>query len=273
MGSLGTATIVVLLLNLALSYSAFREASLFSRFTLRVGDLNSGQLYRLLSSGFIHVDWSHLFFNMFSLYIFAAKVEQPLGWFWFIVIYLLSLLGGSLLAWFYHKDAPNYRAVGASGAVSGIIFAAIILNPGMELSLLFVPFFFPAWIYGLLFILYSIYGIGKQHDNIGHEAHLGGAVTGLLAILILEPSVMETSTLTIIYLLVPSLSFLIVLFFKPQLVNGAMASAQDLFTKDDHYRNEKAAKDIELNRILEKISAQGKNALTEEEQRFLQEQA
>lgn len=262
--------IVILLVNLAATYIAFQRPLYFSKWQLRVGDLNAGQWYRLLSSGFVHVDWTHLFFNMFSLFIFGGSLERTLGPFLMLALYLVSLLGGNLLAWFYHRGDSEYRAVGASGAVSGLIFGAIALFPGMELALLFLPFFFPAWIYGLLFLVYSMYGIGKQNDNIGHEAHLGGAVIGLFFTLIIFPSLAETNPLTILYLAVPSVVFLVVLFYRPQLLSQVLAKPSDNYGIEDKYRENRKAQEDELNRILAKVKEEGESSLTKAERDFLQ---
>ncbi len=269
MDRLEYAGIALLLLNLGLTYLAFQKPNYFNKWQLRVGDLQAGQWYRLFTAGFVHVDWTHLFFNMFSLFIFGGALERALGPVLFVALYLISLVGGNLLAWFYHRQEPEYRAVGASGAVSGLIFAAIVLFPGMELALLFLPFFFPAWIYGLLFLAYSMYGIGKQNDNIGHEAHLGGAVVGLLFTLALMPSLAQEHPMTIIYLLVPSIVFLIVLFVRPELLNQIMAKPSDNYGVEDHYREERFAKEKRLNYILEKVKREGEQALNQEEREFL----
>ncbi len=270
MDRLEYAGIGLLLLNLLLTYLAFQRDGNFSKWQLRVGDLNQGQWYRLFSSGFIHVDWTHFFFNMFSLFIFGGALERALGPILFVALYLVSLVGGNLLAWFYHRQEPEYRAVGASGAISGLIFSAIVLFPDMQLALLFLPFFFPAWIYGLLFLLYSMYGIGKQNDNIGHEAHLGGAVLGLMLTLILYPSLIEQHPLTILYLVVPTFVFLVILFYRPQLLKQVLAKPSDNYGVEDRYREERKGKEDELNRILAKVKEQGESSLSKAERDFLE---
>jgi len=271
MYSLQIGGMVLIGLNILISWASFQQESTFYRLQFRVGDLKAGQLYRLLSSGFVHVDWTHLFFNLFSFYIFAGRLEYTLGLWAFVGLYFVSLVGGNLLAWLFHRTNSEYRAVGASGAVSGIIFAFITLFPEEELSLLFLPFFIPAWVYGLLFIVYSIYGIGRQNDNIGHEAHLGGAITGLLFTLVLVPQAAEKNTLTILYLLVPSLAFLIVSFFRPQLLQWNYGGRDQAYTQDDIYRARKAQEEAELNRILEKVKRSGSDSLTAQERRFLED--
>ncbi len=271
MYSLKTAGLVLIALNVLLTWYAFQNRSRFEQGLLRIGDLRNGQFYRLFSSGFLHVDWTHLFFNMFSLYIFAGQIEERLGDGLFILVYIVSLVGGNLLAWFFHRSNPDYRAVGASGAVSGIIFSYIVLFPQAELSLIFLPFFFPAWIYGLLFILYSIYGMGRQNDNIGHEAHLGGALSGLFITMAIEPYAAQQHPMTIIYLVVPSVVFLVILFFRPRLLAWNFGDGSQNRTIDDQYQEEQFKKEKELNRILEKVKHSGADSLSKEERQFLEE--
>lgn len=270
MDRLGTAGVIILALNGIFTFVALRDRQVFEKFQLRVYDLKQGEYHRLLSSAFLHVDWTHFFFNMFSLFIFGGSLERSLGLFYFIVLYLVSLIGGNLLAWFYHRNDLEYRAVGASGAISGLIFAAIVLFPGMELALLFLPFFFPAWIYGLFFLAYSMYGIGRQNDNIGHEAHLGGAIIGLFFTLILYPGLIQEHPLTILYLSVPSVIFMVVLLVKPQLLNQILAKPEDNYDLEDRYRADRYSKERRLNEILEKLNREGPKALSAEEREFLE---
>lgn len=272
MDRLEIAGMVLLALNAGISYIAFQNPAWFNRLQLRIEDLNHGQYYRLIFAGFVHVDWSHFFFNMFSLFIFGGVVERGLGLVGFVVVYFLSLLGGNLLSWLFYRQDPEYRAVGASGAISGIIYAAIIMYPDMELAFIFIPFYFPAWIYGIGFIAYSLYGMRRKNDNIGHEAHLGGAITGLLVCLVLDPHLIYESTLTIIYILVPALVILAVFFFKPMLFSGAFAKGDEALTMDDHYRSNQVEKEKELNRILEKVNSQGSDSLSSAERDFLAQQ-
>jgi len=272
MDRLETAGLIFLALNGGLSYLALQNPVWFDRLLLRIRDLNSGQYYRLITAGFIHVDWSHFFFNMFSLFIFGGAVERGLGLVGFVIVYLISLLGGNLLSWLFYRAEPDYRAVGASGALSGIIYAAIIIYPEMELAFIFLPFYFPAWIYGIGFIAYSLYGMGRKNDNIGHEAHLGGAITGLLICLVLNPSLLQESTLTILYILVPALVMLIVFFFRPMLFSRSLAKGDEALNIDDKYKAEQKDKESEINRILEKVKAQGADSLSTAERDFLAQQ-
>lgn len=272
MDRLELAGLVILAVNALVTYLAFQKEELFEKLLLKVGALKGKEYYRLISAGFVHVDWSHFFFNMFSLFIFGGTVERALGLAGFIGLYLGSLIGGNLLSWLFHRNDWEYRAVGASGAISGIIFAAIIIYPEMELAFIFIPFYFPAWIYGIGFILYSFYGMGRNKDNIGHEAHLGGAISGLLICLLLDPSVMERSALTIVLILVPSITMVLVFFFRPLLIEQVFGRGKNALNEDDKYRAAKVHKQEELNRILEKIKEEGMESLTAAERDFLEQQ-
>ena len=197
------ATIVLIAANILVSLRGFSEASFFDRYKFAIAPIRAGQRERMLTSGFLHVDISHLFLNMLTLYFFADVVINWLGAPKFLVIYFISLLAGSLLALFFHKDEPYYSAVGASGAVTGILYAAILLQPGMKLFIMFIPIPIPAYILGIGYMLYSIYGMKKRLGNIGHTAHFGGAIGGYVTTLLFMPELLFSATLMVILLAIP----------------------------------------------------------------------
>jgi membrane associated rhomboid family serine protease len=147
--------------------------------------------YQMLTSAFLHVDIMHLFFNLFALFSFGRVLETLFvrsfgfvnGSIYFILIYFISLFCGSLFTVIFHYKNPAYVAVGASGAVSGIVFSYILFFPMSTVGFFFIPM--PAFIFALLYVGASIYGMKTRFGNIGHEAHLGGAIGGVLATLIL----------------------------------------------------------------------------------------
>lgn len=157
----------------------------------------------MVTSGFLHVDLAHLFFNMFTLYFFADVVISWFGPGKFLILYFISLVAGSLLALFFHKKEPYYSAVGASGAVTGVLYAAILLEPGMRLGIMFIPIPLPAYVLGILYLLYSIYGMKTRMGNIGHTAHFGGAIGGYLTTLLFRPQLLVTDTWMVFLLAVP----------------------------------------------------------------------
>ena len=147
--NLSIATIVIIAANIIISLKGFNDFSFFERYKFQVGAVKRGEQIRMLTSGFLHVDMTHLIFNMLTLYFFADVVLFFFGTVKFILIYVGSLLAGSLLALFFHKDEYHYSAVGASGAVTGIIYAAILLQPDMSLYFFFIPIPIPAYIFGI----------------------------------------------------------------------------------------------------------------------------
>jgi len=157
----------------------------------------------MVSSAFLHADIAHLAFNMLTLYFFAPVVFGYLGNFSFMLIYFGSLVSGSLLTLIFHKDDYNYRAIGASGAVTGVLYSAILLEPNMSLYLFFIPIPIPAYIFGIGYLLYSIYGMKAKNDNIGHTAHFGGAIGGYIITLLKVPSMLIDNLLMVVLLAVP----------------------------------------------------------------------
>lgn len=185
------------------SLKGFEDHSFFRKYEFHVGSIRSGEQIRMISSGFLHVDLPHLAFNMLTLYFFAPVVLDRLGNFSFLIIYLGSLIFGSLLTMLFHKDDYSYRAVGASGAVTGVLYSAILLHPDMDIYLFFIPIGIPAYIFGICYLLYSIYGMKAKNDNIGHTAHFGGAIGGYAITLIKAPELFTTSTNMVILLAIP----------------------------------------------------------------------
>ncbi|GAA3630828.1 rhomboid family intramembrane serine protease [Flavivirga jejuensis] len=203
MGKLDVITIIIIAANVIISYKGFGDYSFFDKYKFHIGGVQRGEKIRLFSSGFLHVDTQHLLFNMLTLYFFAPVVTILLNPFYFVLIYVGSLLMGSLLSLYFHKNEYHYSAVGASGAVTGILYAAILLRPGMDLYMFFVPIPIPAYIFGIGYLLYSIYGMKKRIGNIGHDAHFGGAIGGYIITLIVSPELFKTNLLMIGLLALP----------------------------------------------------------------------
>ncbi|WP_442265921.1 rhomboid family intramembrane serine protease [Tenacibaculum sp. ZS6-P6] len=184
----------LILVNVLTSIKGFDDQAFFNKFKFQVGKILEGEKIRMLTSGFLHADWVHLGFNMYALYLFGGGVAIRFGNTKFVLIYLVSLLFGSLYTLYRNKQNYYYSAIGASGAVSGIMFASILLFPGKLYSFIFFPFFsFPAYALGIGYLLYSIYGMKKQLGNVGHSAHLGGAIGGFVITLLLKPSVIHNN--------------------------------------------------------------------------------
>lgn len=275
MEDIGIAGLVLIVINIIVSYKGFKDNIFLETYSFKVDEILIRKDYkRLIISGFLHVSWSHLVFNMLSLYFFSTGIESELGIFQFLIIYFGGLIGGNLFALYIHKNHGDYSAVGASGAISGVIFASIALFEGMGVGFFFIPISIPGWLYGLLFVLLSIYGIKSQKDNIGHEAHLGGGIIGLLIALIMVPSSLLQNHVPIALLLVPTLIFLIVILLKPDFLifkKINFGKAEGLLDVDDKYNATKIDKEKELNQLLDKIHKNGIKKLTKKEKERLEE--
>ena len=165
----------------------------------------AGQWDRVISSSFLHADPMHLFFNMYVLYMFALPlIHNPyFGTLLFFVIYFGAVIMGGLLSYFMNKNNYAYKALGASGGVTGVVMAFAVINPDAGMGIIFLPFFIPSYIFGFLYLIYSIYSMHNPTDNIGHDAHLGGAIVGILLPLILYPSLLVVNFSKISLLLLP----------------------------------------------------------------------
>ena len=195
---------LIIAANVLFSMKGFKDLSFFNKFKFQIGALKQGEYIRLLTSGFLHVDTAHLIFNMLTLYFFADHVIYSVGISSFLAIYFASLLFGGLFALNYHKENMYYSSVGASGAVMGIIYAAIMLYPGMTLNFILLPFIpIPGYVFGLGYLIYSVYGMKKSLGNIGHSAHLGGAIGGFVLTLILSPNVLSDNMSMVLILGIP----------------------------------------------------------------------
>ena len=203
MGNLSIVTIVIIVANVLISYKGFSDFNFFEKYKFQVGGINRGEKFRMFSSGFLHVDTQHLLFNMLTLYFFADIIVQDLGTLSFVLVYVGSLILGSVLSLYFHKHEYHYSAVGASGAVTGILYSAILLRPEMSLYMFFVPIPIPAYVFGIGYLLYSIYGMKTRSGNIGHDAHFGGAIGGYVITLLLATWLFETNLLMIGLLAIP----------------------------------------------------------------------
>jgi membrane associated rhomboid family serine protease len=194
--------LVIIIANVLISYKGFNDQYFFRKYQFHVGSIRAGEQIRMITSAFLHADLFHLAFNMIALYSFAPVVAAYLGNFTFLLLYAGSLIFGSLLTMLFHGNDYNYRAVGASGAVTGIIYSAILLEPNMTIGIFgVIPL--PAYIFGIGYLLYSIYGMKAKVDNIGHTAHFGGAIGGYAITLLKDPALLQEHTFMVILLAIP----------------------------------------------------------------------
>ncbi|MBT0609159.1 rhomboid family intramembrane serine protease [Aequorivita echinoideorum] len=213
MNNIHIATIIIISANVIISLKGFNDFSFFEKYKFNIGGIRRGEQVRMVSAGFLHADMSHLLFNMLTLFFFANVVINEVGVTRFVIIYVVSLILGNLLSFYFHKDEYQYSAVGASGAVMGILYSAILFYPDMGLYLFFIPIAIPAWVFGMAYLLYSIYGMKKRLGNIGHDAHIGGAIGGYALTLLFAPYLLETNWWIVALLAIP----LIILFVMHKL--------------------------------------------------------
>jgi membrane associated rhomboid family serine protease len=185
--------ILIIGLNIVFTFIGFKNDAFFEQYRFHIASIKRGQYYRLLSSGFLHVNTTHLLFNMFTFYFFVDIVVGIIGTTAFLALFLGSLLAGNFFGYYFHFKDDYYSAVGASGAVTGILFSALLLYPNIELMLFLIPIPIPGYLFGIGYLLYTLYGMKAQNDTIGHTAHFGGAVGGILITLVVMPEVVYSS--------------------------------------------------------------------------------
>ena len=211
-------TVILIVANVIFSLRGFRDRMFLERYIFFVDRIiGGGEYYRLLTSGFLHANIPHLAFNMFALYSFSLGVGRVVGILDFVFVYFGSLLAGNILALWINRGNPSYRALGASGAVSGVIFASILMYPHGSIFIMFFPVAIPSWLFGVGFVLVSIYGIRTGLGNLGHEAHLGGAIAGVLITAVTEPALLATRLWLVAVLVLPTAAYLFMLVRRPDL--------------------------------------------------------
>jgi membrane associated rhomboid family serine protease len=268
MGISGIVSLIIIASTCIVSYKGFKSTNFFASLEFEVEKILLYRDYkRMITSAFIHVNWQHLIFNMISLFFFSFGLESFFGPLKFLLLYFISEVGGNLLALLIHRKNPSYSSVGASGAINGVIFASVAVFPGMKI------FFMPGWVFGLIFILYSLYGIRSQKQNIGHESHLGGALAGMLVAILFYPASLSDNTIAIVLLVLPTIAVMIIIITRPQLlmVDNQWFNNQYNYTVDDRYNLQKKNTQQEVDRILDKINQRGINSLSRREREALEE--
>lgn len=186
--NMNIATIVIIAANVLISLKGFKDFEFFEKYKFNVGAIKRGEKLRMITSGFLHANFNHLLFNMLTLFFFAPIVIAYLGTVIFIIIYLSSLALGSIISLYFHQNENHYSAIGASGAVMGILYSAILFEPNMMIN-----FIIPAWVFGLGYLGYSVWAMKQNTDNVGHDAHIGGAIGGLVLTVAFAPVLLQTS--------------------------------------------------------------------------------
>lgn len=267
-------TTLVLLVTGIMTFIAFQRRELWERWMLKPQlILRAKQYDRMLLSGFIHLDWWHFTLNAYSFYSFGSLIEARFGWATLLAVYFAAILGGSTLALILHRN-EDYSALGASGGVCGVIFASIFLLPYGAVRHMFI-FPIPNYIFAILFLIGSYYGHRKSIGHVAHDAHLGGAIIGLLLTTALYPQYIAAAPLMFAVVLVLSVTILALLVFDPFHTFASGKDAYDVGLGGDRakryaanrLRNEKLA---EIDRLLEKVSRNGINSLSNKERQRLE---
>jgi membrane associated rhomboid family serine protease len=275
MSSGGIISILFIVVTIIVSYKGFKSRFFFDKYKFQVDKILIYKDYkRLVTSGFLHVSWMHLLFNMFSLYFFSGLVEAGLGSLYFLLIYFVSLVGGGLVSLLIHRHHEDYSSVGASGAVWGVLFACAALYPNMSISLFPLPISLPVWLYALLFVVFTIYAIRSKKNNIGNESHLGGAIVGMLVALVINPGALVQNYGKILIVLLPAAVFLYLIITRPYILlidNLFYKTHQHYYSIDHQYNVERHDQAQEIDRILDKINKKGMRSLNKREKDALKE--
>lgn len=179
---------IIFIFTVITSLYAFNDHQLYGKFMLHPYTVSKGKnLYTFITSGLIHADYMHLFFNMFTFLFFAFKLETMIGHWQFGLLYFVSLILSDIPSVIKHKDHFWYNSLGASGAISAVLFSYILFEPLTTIGVMFIPM--PAIVFAVLYLAYSWYMAKNAKDNIGHDAHFVGAITGLGFTIIFVPGV------------------------------------------------------------------------------------
>ncbi|MCF8309667.1 MAG: rhomboid family intramembrane serine protease [Bacteroidales bacterium] len=188
-------SLVIIIITVFVSLAAFNNRSVFYKMQFNAYQIyHRKEYHRFFTYGFIHGDWVHLLINMFVLYSFSRIVENTYrelfglkGLLLYILLYVGGLVFSTIFDYGKHRNNAYYNAVGASGAVSAVVFASILIHPLGEIYLFLIPFGIPSFIFGILYLVYSAYMSRRATGNVGHSAHFWGAVFGFVFTVILEP--------------------------------------------------------------------------------------
>lgn len=181
---------IIFLFTIITSIYAFNDHQLYGKFMLHPYSVAKGKKWiTFITSGLIHADWMHLFFNMFTFFAFAFQLERLIGHWQFGLLYFVSMILADIPSVIKHKDHFWYNSLGASGAVSGVLFSFILFYPLSKIMIFPIPFGIPAIVFGILYLIYCYYMSRQSKDNINHDAHFFGALTGIIITLILQSGI------------------------------------------------------------------------------------
>lgn len=201
---------ILIIVTVIISIQGWNDYNFFERYKFKIINIVKYKQYdRLLISSFLHANWSHLLFNLITFYYFSKNLIQEFSTEIFLLIYFGSTLIGNIFSLFFNKKNFEYSAVGSSGGVSGIIYSSIALSPHIELFIFPIPIPIPGWIFAIIYMYYSLFGMKYQWSNISHSAHLGGAIFGLFITLLFKPEIIYIYGFYIIFIVIPIIYILL----------------------------------------------------------------
>lgn len=191
---------LIIAITVLISIMAFQNVELMEKLKFNAYKIkHDKQTWRFFTYGLVHAGWMHLIINMFVLWSFGEIVEKFMvqhfgykGELYFVLLYIAGLIFSTLVDFRRNKENIYYNAVGASGAVSAVVFASILIYPGGSIFVFPIPIPIPSWLFGILYLVYSAYMAKRGTDNVGHTAHFWGAVVGVAFMLIMAPSVFHS---------------------------------------------------------------------------------
>jgi membrane associated rhomboid family serine protease len=288
MDKLGTIGVSLVMANVILTFIGLTNRFYFEKLKFKIRPiLMYNDVKRILLSGFLHTNWRHLAWNVFGMIIFIGLLKSQIGGMDLLIIYFSSMLGANVLALYVYRKYGDYSAVGATGAVYALIFSSVALAPGLELEILIMPISVPTWFFGLIFVFVSIYLIRSMRDNIGHELHVAAGLIGVIVAIYLRPHVLSENFKPIIKVLLGGFALMYFISTQPKIifVHNYFFKKKELYRKmgekykaiKDYINFEEPIKqkikqerpDSDINRILDKIYAQGIESLTQEEKDIL----
>lgn len=266
-------TLVIIVTTVMVSLRAFQSPALREKLIFEPRAILEGREYhRLLTSAWLHLDGNHLFGNLFTLYFFGRDIELGMGAGVMLGIYFASILGGGLLSLWLHRH-HEYRALGASGGVCGILFAWILFFPGGGIFLFFIPIGIPGWLYAIGYLAYSFFAMKHGWSNVGHDAHIGGAVIGLLLAAAIQPAAVAQSPWLFTTILAAGGLMFLYLWKNPLMLplKHFLPERRSPPKPQPHHPSGRA--EDEVNAVLEKVSRRGIQSLSAKERQILERAA
>ena len=249
-----------------------KEWWIFDKFRI----LSFREYYRLVSSAFLHADYQHLGFNVVGLVLFGETLEQLAGWWAFLLIFFLSVIGGSLASLYFHRADDEYIALGASGGVLGVIFGSLQLA-GSSVSSLFTPgLSIPAPLFAAGYLAVSYIAMRRRIENVGHAAHIGGAATGFLTLIIINPESISRNP-TFFWTMIGMATLALIYHFWHSQISNLLSIIRNekpkrsLRDQDYDQALEMGELKRELDHLLDKVSASGMKSLTPKEEKRLRD--